>query len=241
MESSVKLSDCFEPFGLTHLIPVLIFSLFSYWIIRYKNKWSKQMHHTAALIFSCILCTVVLFKSIYLYFSDKFDPTIHFPFHLCNFLCLIFPLQAYYKKRWFFGILYFWVLVGTFQAILTPDLKEQFPHPEYFKYWLEHCGLVVLVLHGLFVLEYKVFPVDLKNAMIGANIYLAFSLLANYFTGGNYFYSCRKPEAASLLDWLGPWPWYLLTGQFAMLVLFSIYYLPIHLKAKKLNRISGAR
>ncbi|MBK9631934.1 MAG: TIGR02206 family membrane protein [Saprospiraceae bacterium] len=233
-------SDLFVPFSIEHFLPVFFFGIFTWWIIRNKNQWELNTHHSFVLIVSVLLCLMMLFKPVYRYYVGVFDPTEDFPFHLCNFLCLIYPLQAIYKKRWFFGVLYFWVLVGTFQAILTPDLQNQFPHPEYFRYWMEHCGLVMLVLHGLFVLEYKVYPKDLKNAMIGANLFLVFSLTVNFLTGGNYFYSIHKPENPSLLDWLGPWPWYLLTGQIVMLILFCIYYLPIHYRAKKYSHINGS-
>ncbi|MBK8451598.1 MAG: TIGR02206 family membrane protein [Saprospiraceae bacterium] len=119
-----------------------------------------------------------------------------------------------------FGILYFWILAGTLQAVITPDLKEQFPHYIYFRYWWIHCGMISLIFYGLFVFKWKIYWIDIKNAIIGANVYLVFSILVNLLTGGNYFFSMRKPESASLLDHLGPWPWYLFTGQIVMAALF---------------------
>jgi uncharacterized membrane protein YwaF len=44
--------------------------------------------------------------------------------------------------------------------------------------------------------------------------------------GSQYMYSMRKPETASALDLMGPWPWYLLTAQFVALLLFVLLYLP---------------
>ncbi|MFZ1424078.1 MAG: hypothetical protein WAS55_09660, partial [Saprospiraceae bacterium] len=80
---------------------------------------------------------------------------------------------------------------------------------------------------GLFVFKWKIYWIDIKNAIVGANVYLVFSILVNLLTGGNYFFSMRKPESASLLDHLGPWPWYLFTGQIVMAALFLLLYLPI--------------
>lgn len=154
---------------------------------------------------------------------------------MCNLLTLVFPIALYYRSRWFFGILYFWVLAGTLQAVITPDLKEPFPHFIYFRYWWIHCGLISLLFYGLMVFKWKIYFSDLKNALLGANVYLAFSLVINNTTGGNYFFSMRKPDAATMLDYLGPWPWYLLTGQFLMALLFLMFYLPFYMTRKRVG------
>ena len=43
-------------------------------------------------------------------------------------------------------IVYFFVLAGTLQAIITPDPDGGFPNYGFFKYWFVHCGLVLVVI-----------------------------------------------------------------------------------------------
>jgi hypothetical integral membrane protein (TIGR02206 family) len=62
--------------------------------------------------------------------------------------------------------------------------------------------------------------------MLVLNIYAALVGLFNAWYHTNYMYLCEKPEGASLLDWLGPWPWYILSGEAVALALFSLLWLP---------------
>ena len=50
----------------------------------------------------------------------------------------------------------------------------------------------------------------------------------------NYFLIMGKPPAGSLLDFMGPWPWYILTGQFVALGHFILAYL-LYLLIDKIN------
>ncbi len=217
----------FKAFTIEHYIPVLLFICSTILWIRLARKWTSRNQFLTAFVFSISLAFTVLWWMVYRMYTGAFDSREDLPFHLCNILTLVFPFSLYFKARWFFGILYFWVLAGTLQAVITPDLREPFPHYIYFRYWWIHCGMISLVIYGLAVFQWKIYFKDLKNAMIGANVYLVFSLLVNVITGGNYFFTMRKPDAVSILDYIGSWPWYLLTGQIVMFIFFLLYYLPV--------------
>ncbi len=223
----------FEPFGFAHLIPLALFCLFTFMWIRVARKKSKEYQFRSALMFSIVVSGSVIVWMLFKLATGRFDLRVDLPLHLCNLLGVVFPFVIYYRSRPLFGILYFFVLAGTLQAIITPELKEPFPHFIYFRFWLLHCGLISLTLYCLFVFQWEVFAKDIWTSIIAANVYLVFSIIINLCLKSNYFYSLSKPQTPSLLDYLGQWPWYLLTGQLVMLALFVIYYLPIHVSRRR--------
>jgi hypothetical integral membrane protein (TIGR02206 family) len=62
------------------------------------------------------------------------------------------------------------------------------------------------------------------------NVYAGCIYLLNKRIGSNYLYIMKKPENASLLDFLGAWPWYLLWMEVFMIASFLILYGCIKLK-----------
>jgi uncharacterized membrane protein YwaF len=48
----------------------------------------------------------------------------------------------------------------------------------------------------------------------------------NALLGTNYGYLCEPPRNPSLIDYLGPWPWYIGSLVILAVVKFWIYYLP---------------
>jgi hypothetical integral membrane protein (TIGR02206 family) len=54
----------------------------------------------------------------------------------------------------------------------------------------------------------------------------AVATAANVFTGGNYMFLRERPGTLSILDYMGPWPWYILSATLLALALFALLDLP---------------
>ena len=83
-------------------------------------------------------------------------------------------------------------------------------------------------------MKFKPTLIGLRNAYIGINVFLVIAFIYNILNDANYFWIMSKPPAGSLLDYMGPWPWYILTGQLVALVHFCIAYF-IYLGIRKIN------
>ncbi len=115
-----------------------------------------------------------------------------------------------------------WALAGSAQAILTPDLTFGFPHPMFFFFFLTHGGVIVgafyLITRGFARLNGR----SIFRGMLWTNGYAAAVGLVNWHRNTNFGYLAAKPEQPSLLDYLGPWPYYLLSLEAAACLLFAL-------------------
>ena len=74
--------------------------------------------------------------------------------------------------------------------------------------------------------QYRPYWTSLLHAVVGANLYMLLVGLVNALIGSNYMFIAHKPDTPSLLDVLGPWPWYILSAEAVGLAVGLLLYLP---------------
>jgi hypothetical integral membrane protein (TIGR02206 family) len=148
------------------------------------------------------------------------------PMHLCDWAVAAVVLALLTRRQLAFELAYFWGLAGTIQGILTPDLVFGFPHPRCVLFFAAHCGIVVGVLFLVLGGGMRPRPGSVWRTLLWTNLYGGSAFAVNLALGTNYGYTLRKPLQPSLLDHLGPWPWYLVSLQALALALFFLLDLP---------------
>lgn len=223
----------FDAYTIEHFGPILLAGLICFTLIYLANKYLSEREVTlTGTVLAMVPFICVMGRMIYVVSQGMFDPKEDLPFYLCRFMALILPFVFYTRNRFFLGIMYFWVLAGTVNAVITPDLKQGPWHWEYNLYWIYHLMLIVTILYGVFVYQLKITWKDYRNAVIATIIFTIFSGLINIMLKANYNYLSSKPEVASILDHMGPWPWYILSVYALMFFLFFLALLP-HLRKRK--------
>ncbi|MEM9547044.1 MAG: TIGR02206 family membrane protein [Bacteroidota bacterium] len=227
-------SNKFVAFSSMHWSPIFIVSilmLIFIYFAKYRLNGRAQVLFGTALAIIPPLC--VISRMIFTTMEGTFSIQEELPFHLCRLLAFMLPFVIYYKNQKWFGITYFFTMVGTLQALLTPDLPQAAPHYSYTLYWILHGVLIYLPVYCIVVFGLEIGKKDFINAVIAGNVYLIFTLIINYFLGSNYFYTSHKPPSASLLDFMGPWPWYILTVEILTIFLFLLAWMPFWFGKKK--------
>ena len=132
-----------------------------------------------------------------------------------------------------YEILVFWVIAGTSQGVITPDIAEGFPAFDYFRYWIVHLGLLVIIFYATFVFGMKPKFSSVFKSILVLLLYIVAMMLLNYALDANYSYLNYKPESASVLDYLGEWPWYLLQALSILIPFFLLIYLFFQIGKKR--------
>lgn len=151
---------------------------------------------------------------------------VSLPLHLCDLALVICFAALVSRSQVAFELTYYWALTGAVAAMLTPDLAFGFPAPVFLLFFLAH-GILVLTIVWLITGEgLRPRPGSAWTAFGGLLVYFALVGALDGALGWNYGYLREKPSQPSLLDHLGPWPWYVAAGSLLALGAFTLLYLP---------------
>lgn len=148
------------------------------------------------------------------------------PLHLTDVVTVVAVLALWTARPALVELTWFWGLTASLQAVLTPDLGADFPELVYWTFFITHGGAVVAAVMLVIGCGIEPRPGAVKRAFAATLAVAAAAGAANLLTGGNYMWLREKPDTASLLDVMGPWPWYIVTAALLALALFSLLYLP---------------
>jgi len=201
----------FQLFGPSHIGALIVIAMAAAFLVR---QCRKDLEGTQAKVGICILtflCFAIYpmnqaFLSI-IGGSDELNNLL--PFHLCDIAAIICGFAILTRRPLLCELAYFWGLAGTLQGLLTPDLNHDFPSPVYILFFLHHGAVVITALLLPLGLGWRPRHGAFLRVFLWVLIYAAAAFLLNFVLGTNFGYLMHKPEHASLLDIMGPWPWYI--------------------------------
>ncbi len=165
---------------------------------------------------------------IYRIHSGFWEIKYDLPMEFCNWSMIVTSIALLNQNRVMAELSYFWVMAGSINGVITPDLQVSFPHIYFFIFFIAHSGLVLASAYIVFGLKLYPRKGAVIRAVLYSQIYFLTAFLVNYFLGGNYGYTMAKPNGASALDHFGPWPYYLIVLQVLGVLIFCILYLPFY-------------
>lgn len=222
-------------FGYQHMIAIILYAIAGFILIQWAKKLPEVQQYKIGNIFAYSLSITIIVWTFLKIYDRGFDIKDDLPFHLCNFVALLLPIFSVSRKLIYYEILLFWILAGTFQAIITPDIKNGFPHYHFLKYWYVHAGLLIYILYATIIYKMKPTRKSVFKSFFALQGYFLLMLFINKLTGANYFYINNKPEGATALDYFGDWPYYILIAELILLPYFFLIYLPFYLLKKNRN------
>ena len=149
----------------------------------------------------------------------------YLPLHICGVVVFVVVFVLLRRNQTLYEIGYFWGLVGTLNAIITPQLWVDFPNYRFFQYFIAHGGIVISVLFVTWGLRMRPTLKGLLRAFLLVNFYMVVMVGVNLSLKSNYMFICEPPDTKSPF-FFAPWPWYILILDGVALVFFFVVYSP---------------
>lgn len=240
---SPKMESVFILFSIEHLITLFTFIIIILLIYFFRNILRKRPYDFIAR-FSLFLIMVLseISLHIWLYWYDAWSYTHSLPLHLSSITLLLSAIMLISKSYSLFEFTFFAGVGSAIQAMITPDISDYiFPHYRYIHFFVSHGCTGLANLYMVFVIGFRPKLRSIWKAFLWLNAYAAIIFVINLLIGGNYMYISRKPINPTMIDYLGPWPWYIIPLEFVALGTFFLLYLPFAIANRKQKRLTKSR
>ena len=197
-------------FGVAHVLWLLGIAVTSGGL-----AWIARRQIIPNLYLRAALAIFLVGGELQRYFHDGMRWPDALPLNLCNITTWVAVIACLCMSPLAVEFVYFAGIGGASMALLTPDMGAAWP-PRFF---INHGGLVVAASMLIFGRMAQLRPRAAVKSYAWFAAYV-FSMAAfDRLFGVNYGYVRQKPSF-SVLNFLGPWPFYILGGFAVAVVVF---------------------
>ena len=222
--------NTFTTFGTDHLLAILVVAAVAACLpifVRVCTSASAQRWIALAIgvslpVYECV--KILVRVQLYDYRLAE-----QLPFHLCSLALFLVAFMLIRRNYLAFEIAYFWALGATLQAVLTPDIREGFPSLAFVTFFIGHGLVIVGVIYAVVVFRFRPTLASIGKTAIATLAYMPIAAAINSLLDTNFLYLSHKPGQASVIDYLGPWPWYIGSLVMIGIVTCMVLYLPFAL------------
>ncbi len=233
----------FVPYGSSHWTVLLLFAIAAVvLVIHGRRTRGSSLDRKTRRVFAAVLLIVQLSLQVYSMLPGQWDLGLSLPFQLCDLAWMVAVHALWTGRPWAYGLLYYWGLTLTSQAVITPQLDFDFPHVQFLMFWFSHCLVVLAAVYmtwgGGWRPTWRAMALALSATVGWGFVMLAFNSLA----GTNYLYVSHKPPGKSILDVLGDWPYYLVAEVLIIAALWGLMTAPwvSRGRGREADRICGS-
>ncbi|MCU0486050.1 MAG: TIGR02206 family membrane protein [Anaerolineales bacterium] len=231
----------FVIFGTPHLVALAIIALVVFALVRFGGRMSDNQRKWFRFGVGTWLIINELSWHWWNWSTGQWTVQTMLPLHLCSILVFSTAVMLFTRSYFIFEFSYFLGIGAAIQAILTPDLGIYgYPHFRFFQTFISHGFIFISPFYMIFVEGYRPYWRSMTRTMVVLALYAIPVTALNLLIGSNYLFTAHKPPTASVLDMLGPWPFYLVVVVLIALVTFSLLYLPWALKDWRAGRAQRA-
>jgi hypothetical integral membrane protein (TIGR02206 family) len=227
----------FSVYGPSHWMVLVVFAIGSAALVWIGRRQTESRARFFGRAVAAVTMTIFGVALVYKLVQPAIGHSV--PLQLCDLAELTAAYALWSRRKWAFTLTYYWGLPLSSQALITPDLNApDFPSHSFLTFFGLHLLVVWAAIYLTWGCGMQPGWRSYRFAVITTLAWGAFTFSFNTFAGTDYGFLNRKPLNASMLDLLGPWPFYVLAEVVIVGAVWALMTWPWELKRRR--RLSTA-
>lgn len=220
----------FSAYGASHLVVLAVFAVGAVALIWIGRRQTEAQARLFGRVFALVILAAFVVALVYKIIRPDIQTSV--PLQLCDIAELAAAYALWSQRHWAFALGYYWGLLLSSQALITPDVgtpqegAPDFPHHLFLTFFTLHVLVVWAAIYLTWGRRMRPTWRDYRFVVIATVVWAAFTFTFNVIAGTDYGYLNRKPPTASILDVMGPWPVYLLVEVAIVLIVWALMTWP---------------
>lgn len=199
----------FSAYGPSHLTVLAVFAVGSAALVWIGRRQTESQARFLGRVLAALTIAIFTVALLYKLVEPAIDHSV--PLQLCDLAELTAAYALWSHRKWASSLVYYWGLPLSSQALITPDLSApDFPSHSFLTFFALHLLVVWAAIYLTWGSGMRPGWRSYRFAVITTLAWGAFTFTFNTIAGSDYGFLNRKPLNASMLDFLGPWPFYVL-------------------------------
>jgi hypothetical integral membrane protein (TIGR02206 family) len=231
----------FVLFGTAHLIGLAVVAVVCLGIVLARKRFSPRAQRNTRWGLLAVIYLCEGSWEVWMLVTGQWSMQGMLPLWLCSVTAWTMPLLLILRSQRYYQWAYFIGMLGAAMALLTPDLTRYgFPHYRFFEFFMMHGAIIVAIVYSTAVERFRPHWGALGPVILITDLYWLFCAGVNHLIGSNYLYTQGKLPTPSLLDVLGPYPWYLLSMEGLGILFCLLLYLPFAIQDRRRRAAASA-
>ena len=201
----------FTVYGPSHWAVLVVFAAGAVALVWLGRRQTESQARLFGRIVGAV--TAALYAAAFVSALFPLDLRWSVPLHLTDLATVVTAYALWSQKHWAFVLTYYWGLVLSVQALISPVFTgPDFPNYQFLGFWSIHLLVVWAAIYLTWGRGMRPDWRSYRFAVAVTVAWVAVTVTFNSVAGSNYGFLNAKPDTPSLLDVMGPWPWYVLVG-----------------------------
>ena len=225
----------FTAYGPSHWAVIAVFVVGALLLVWLGRRQTERQSRLYGRILGA--STVAIYAAILVY--TLVPPSIgrSVPLQLTDLATVAGAYALWSQRQWAFVLTYYWGLVLSTQALISPAPKSpDFPHYAFLAFWSIHLLVVWAAIYLTWGRGMRPQWRDYRFAVVVTAVWAVGTMAFNGIAGTNYGFLNAKPATASLLDLMGPWPVYVLVASALVASVWALMTWPWERRPAALDR-----